>query len=300
MASQGPLSPGTVANSDIGRTDWLTPSLASESENSYATCELDLGLGQPYESDALKATAFGFTVPSDATIDGVLVEIERHREATGGNVSDIETILFKDDLTPGADQYAVAQWPTSDAYASYGGATDLWGLAWTAAEINASTFGVRLRVYFIGGTAGIARVDHIRITVYYTPPTTYTLDVVSSDPDFDVAILVDPADNNSLSDGLTVFSRTYNQDTTVTLVAPALAWDGTPFTVWTVTKILEIGQVQQTLYITTLEVVMDMDTVVDAHYGDDSDWVWDGGPRVWQPDPLGIVNRTQGERRLGV
>ena len=56
-----------------------------------------------------------------------------------------------------------APWTTTDTYVSYGGPTQLWGHAWTLADINSSTFGAAFAAQVQNGTA---RVDHMRITVY--------------------------------------------------------------------------------------------------------------------------------------
>ncbi|MBK6541575.1 MAG: T9SS type A sorting domain-containing protein [Flavobacteriales bacterium] len=54
-------------------------------------------------------------------------------------------------------------WPTSDATATYGGPTELWGQTWYLADINANNFGVALSALVQNGTA---RVDHVTITVF--------------------------------------------------------------------------------------------------------------------------------------
>lgn len=55
-------------------------------------------------------------------------------------------------------------WPTTDAYATYGGAANLWGTTWAVADINSANFGAALSAIVQNGTA---RVDHFRITVWY-------------------------------------------------------------------------------------------------------------------------------------
>jgi len=67
-----------------------------------------------------------------------------------------------------------------------------------------------------------------------TPPpaTTYTLTVDSVTPASGAAITVSPADNNSLSNGSSSFTRTYNSGTAVTLTAPATS-SGNKFFAWT-------------------------------------------------------------------
>jgi hypothetical protein len=56
-------------------------------------------------------------------------------------------------------------WPTTESYVTYGGAAQLWGLTWTTAEINASTFGAALSAHRQNGNLS---VDHMRITVWST------------------------------------------------------------------------------------------------------------------------------------
>lgn len=77
---------------------------------------------------------------------------------------DYSVKLIKGGTIGGTDQAGTGSWPTTDAYASYGNSTDLWGRTWTTADINASTFGAAIAARVQNGTV---RVDHIRITVYY-------------------------------------------------------------------------------------------------------------------------------------
>lgn len=63
------------------------------------------------------------------------------------------------------------------------------------------------------------------------PPTPRTLTVASSNPASGVNITVTPSDNGGLGNGTTLFTRTYNQNTTVTLTAPAIA-SGNNFQKW--------------------------------------------------------------------
>ena len=74
--------------------------------------------------------------------------------------------------------------------------------------------------------------DHTLTAVYVTPPPpTQTLTVNSSNPGSGVSITVSPNDNSNLGTGTTQFSRTYNQNTTVTLTAPTTA-GGNNFQKW--------------------------------------------------------------------
>ena len=162
MATAGPNSPGTLANdATAGTTPWSNASNAASSNNVYATVLLAAFV----ESQYLLATNFGFAIPSGATINGILVEVEG-KSGLGGATYDLEALIVRSGVI-GADNKAVATgFGTSDAYVSYGGAADLWSLSWTDSIINASDFGFAFRVFTEDGDT--VSVDHIRITVGYT------------------------------------------------------------------------------------------------------------------------------------
>ncbi len=69
--------------------------------------------------------------------------------------------------TPTGSNFAqtITGWSTTEAYTTYGGATQLWGLSWTVAEINAVGFGAALSARRRNGNL---EVDHMRITVWST------------------------------------------------------------------------------------------------------------------------------------
>jgi hypothetical protein len=176
MASSGPNSPGTIANSASGfGDDWANPSNAGASDNAYAEFT-DSGFG----SDYLKATNFGFAIDSGATINGIVAEFERKANSAGGGgggarILDQEIKLVKAGTIQSTNKSAGATWPTTDTYASFGGAADLWSGTWTPSDINNSGFGVTIKAWgnrSDGSETGY--VDHIRITVYYTVASSST------------------------------------------------------------------------------------------------------------------------------
>lgn len=69
------------------------------------------------------------------------------------------------------------------------------------------------------------------MTAVYVPPAPFTLTVASSNPNSGANITVAPNDNNGMGDGTTQFTRTYLQNTTVTLTAPESA-NGNKFDKW--------------------------------------------------------------------
>jgi Tol biopolymer transport system component len=62
--------------------------------------------------------------------------------------------------------------------------------------------------------------NHTMTAVYLSPPTV-VLTLASSNPSSGVNIAVTPNDNNGLGNGTTQFTRTYNQNSSVNLTAPA-------------------------------------------------------------------------------
>ncbi len=173
MASGGPNSPGTVANdATSGTYAWVNPTNTEASDNAYSTTT---GLEVFHTTQYLEATNFGFSVPSGATIDGILVEIER-KKGVGDPIKDLEVRIIKSDGTWGTTNKAdtVNAWPTTDTYKSYGSSSDLWDESWSDTDINDTDFGVVLRAKNTVGIpngAIVPSVDHIRITVSFTEST---------------------------------------------------------------------------------------------------------------------------------
>lgn len=162
MSTTGPLAGATYASDSVlGAVAWTTGSNAAISDNSYATSALLLGQITNY----LKVTGFGFTIPPDATITGITVNIERSTTVLNAT-HDNSLKLCSAGAVVGNDKASANLWPTADATATYGAVTDSWGFSWTPALINDSAFGVELSA--VADIAGTAQVDYISITVDWT------------------------------------------------------------------------------------------------------------------------------------
>jgi hypothetical protein len=186
MASTGPNSPGTIVNdSAVGTVAWTNPSNAGSSDDSYATIS-----------------------------------------AAGYDVYDEYIKIVKADGTIGTTNKAnTGAWAWDyESYISYGGSTDLWGETWTPSDINDADFGVVMSIDInsdisnylkatnfafsiptgatingilaefetinedLGG-ANVAKIDHIRITVYYTEATGTNMKINISDTWKDVSAM---------------------------------------------------------------------------------------------------------------
>lgn len=173
MASAGPNFAGTGANdAAIGTVAWSNPTNITASDNSSAAA-----ISTANETtNWLTATNFGFSIPTGATIEGIVFEFERNASTLTGarHVNDSLIQSIKSGTIGGSDRSdSVTDWPTAtDVFYSYGGASDLWGQTWTPADINASNFGVALSISITSDGAGVRGfVDSVRCTVYYSEST---------------------------------------------------------------------------------------------------------------------------------
>lgn len=157
MASTGATFPGTGANVDRGGlADWANPGRITADDGSTTDCNAGTA------SDYLVASNFGFSVPSDATINGVEVKAEIAEDALG---TEVFSAQLQDDSAAlmGAAKTATVSGSTLTVY-TYGGAADLWSATITPAIVNDADFGVRL--WF--ATSNNAHVDYVTLNVTYT------------------------------------------------------------------------------------------------------------------------------------
>lgn len=170
MATAGPLNPSTVGSESPGFVSWTNASNATSSDNSYATATAT----QTRNTQWLRASGFGFSLPVGATINSISVDVERkasHNSASY-NVTDYAVQLATGAGTfVGTDQKdTLTYWPTSDGVKTYAPGND-WGSGVTVTDVNGSGFGVGIRAYLYQvstGTSVVAFIDSITITITYT------------------------------------------------------------------------------------------------------------------------------------
>jgi hypothetical protein len=153
-------SPSAVVDdASIGTVTWTNPGNAKASDNARATA----GEGITHY---LKATGFGFEVPAEATITAIVVGIEKS-VAGAGSVTDEAVRLVKGGVIGATDKADTHHpWSEVDQYSFYGG--DLWEGAWAPADVNAAGFGAAFAAHVLNFGSISARVDHIKIGIYYT------------------------------------------------------------------------------------------------------------------------------------
>jgi len=130
-----------VPNTASG-TSWTNATNAKNSDNLYAT----YNIASRGTSNTLNLTNFSVGIPSNAIVLGVLVNVERKASASGD--IQMQTIkLIKGGSIVGTDQtssFGEPYFPSSDGTDNWGGSTNLWGTTLTAADVNASNFGVSI------------------------------------------------------------------------------------------------------------------------------------------------------------
>jgi hypothetical protein len=144
---------GTIGLSSAGN--------AAQDDGNYVTWVLLLGQGGRY----LKATGHQLSVPPDATITGVQVRVKRGATVSL-SMTDLSVRLVKGGAIQGSELADASNWPTTPAYASYGGNGQMWGLTLTPADVNASNFGAAIAPS--AALAATAQVDCLDISVWYT------------------------------------------------------------------------------------------------------------------------------------
>lgn len=168
----GPQTAGTAADGGGGGRIWANPS-NGKVEDGVLADSLNIGPGGgAAEPNQLLTTNFGFALPANAVIDGIKLEIKARADV----FSNPSVFLKWSGGTTAASTQNNPAWVNSLTWLTYGSATDLWGRAWTAAEINNSAFGASLSAMPQTG-AWNAYVDSVRITVYWH----YSNDVAAAD-----------------------------------------------------------------------------------------------------------------------
>lgn len=166
--TSGPREAGTGANiTGVGTLAWTNPN------NIAGAGTAGMSVTSSTTTNYLRGTNYGFSIPSNAVINGITVVINR---STSGTTSpllrDNRVSLVKSGVIESTNKAATGtNWSGSLSNATYGGTTDLWGSAWTPSEINSTDFGVVLSAINSNtGSTRTAAVDYMRITVTYSIP----------------------------------------------------------------------------------------------------------------------------------
>ena len=132
-----PAAPTVGANDGRAGPVWVNPSNVCAPDN-YATIT---GLGHGVTSQNVKATGFGFSVPSGATITGIDVTFDEAISGTALEDASFLVQLLKAGTPAGVAQSVVAE---TMGTAEVGGNADLWEATWADTDPNDTNFGVEI------------------------------------------------------------------------------------------------------------------------------------------------------------
>ena len=162
-----------TSNTNSGSYIWSTPSYSLIPDGSCSTASP--AAGNSGLTHRLEVKGFGFSVPALAQILGITATIRR--KADHNNLSNnwyvkdnSVRLIGADGNYKGSDKAVTSLfWPTSLTNAVYGGSTDLWGAAWSAADINSPSFGLSINcsIQTPPSVPNWASVDGITIAVAY-------------------------------------------------------------------------------------------------------------------------------------
>ena len=168
--SAGPNYTGTGENfPDGGTTAWSSP---ANIQGDTPTTAATVSPGASGTSQMLRASNFGFAIPTGSTVVGVTAEIEREA-ADNNRHSELSVRLLVGGTETGANKSDGSNIPKAKGIKSYGGANDLWSASLTPANINASDFGLAFKIQRTGN-ATTTSVYRIRLTIHYEEPTVLT------------------------------------------------------------------------------------------------------------------------------
>lgn len=165
MPTYGPNSPSKSSKTTIGGAPlWSTIENVFSSNDNWAVCFVDV-TDVDIASNILRVSGFGFSVPGDETITGILFEIERNCDLADTGY-DHEIKLLKNGAVTGDNKASgVPFWPLSDAIIGYGGQNDVWGATLSPSDINNDIFGLNIKVVGNNDNVNLS-IDHVRATIY--------------------------------------------------------------------------------------------------------------------------------------
>lgn len=161
-------NPGTVATSVArngvnGGIAWESPANALTTNGQYAKSVVTDG----DQTELLRVTGYGFNLPANVTIKGVVVELKRQgaNEVVDGNIE-----LWLDGAPSDRPKFVASGWPTKIGTHHYGQEVDTWGNDLTPELVGRAGFGTEIwaRRREDAGTGPVAaEVESLLITIWY-------------------------------------------------------------------------------------------------------------------------------------
>jgi hypothetical protein len=161
-------NPGTVAVSVpragvTGGIPWTGPANALRVDGQYARSVVT----DDEQTEILRVTGYGFNIPANVTIKGVVVQLKRQGEnkIVDGNIE-----LWLDGMVSDRPKFVASGWPTAIGTHHYGQEVDTWGNDLTPELVGRPGFGTEIwaKRREDAGTGPVpAEVESLLITIWY-------------------------------------------------------------------------------------------------------------------------------------
>lgn len=145
-----------------GDLPWTDPSNITADDATNATAIL---VAQTTNCLVAKDFRFSPTIPSGATINGIVATIKRR--ALAGTVDTEFAVIQSDGVAVSSNLSDGVSWNSSYEVVTLGSSTNNWNYAGTSEALNDASTGIAFQAV---GT-GTAAVDYVKMTVYYTSIT---------------------------------------------------------------------------------------------------------------------------------
>jgi hypothetical protein len=160
-------TPGTIANVDrSGSPAWSNTANADTLDNAYASVIIT---DAQNVGDYLRASNFGFALPTGATILGIEVRFLVY--GSGATLDDDEVLLYDAAGTIGTENRATNAIMSSKKgtakYKTFGSSTDLWADTWTEANVEDTDFGFAFSAGNIGTSTETCFVNVMQMRVWF-------------------------------------------------------------------------------------------------------------------------------------
>nr|HMR09504.1 hypothetical protein [Polyangiaceae bacterium] len=154
----------TTASTSVLGKSWTNVANAAVVDGNTASVSLS---GQSV-SDSLRSANHGLSVPADAWVRGLALQVDR-RSLSGIGIEDSMVTLRLGGQSLPSNHALAGIWSTSVAPISYGGANDLWGQSVVdPSDVNAPSFGSEfVAKYAVTSGNDMAHVDGVSVAATY-------------------------------------------------------------------------------------------------------------------------------------
>jgi hypothetical protein len=119
-----------------------------------------------YRSNIASFSGFGFTVPTNATVTGVELNVMQRVSSPGGGIHDSVLTLAINSVSIGNDYASPINWFDTPQTVTYGSSTDTWGNTLTPTQVNDPSFGILYQLTNSNYDQP-ASVDYMTMTIHY-------------------------------------------------------------------------------------------------------------------------------------